>query len=103
MAHQRLRAHSTRFHFRVCRHLPFWRFGFAPLDPRTAPFLFRRVAFRPRRAVWARQSIGRRARAIEHVAHLLRHDLAHDLGHALAEADPTPLGVALYRIGTLVV
>ena len=45
----------------------------------------------------------RRAQAVEHVAHLLRHDLAHDLGHALAEGDPTPLGIALRRIGTLVV
>ena len=47
--------------------------------------------------------ISRRAKAVEHVAQLFRHDLAHDLGHALAEGDPTPLGVALYRIGTLVV
>src|SRR6516162_1046386 len=103
MAHQRPRAQASRFRLGILRHLPFRRFSFAPLNPRTAPFLFRRVAFRPRRAVWARQSVGSRARAIEHGAHLLGHDLAHDLGHALAEADPTPLGVALYWIGTLVV
>ena len=47
--------------------------------------------------------ISRRAKAVEHVADLFRHDLAHDLGHALAEGDPAPLGKALCRIGTLVV
>ena len=51
----------------------------------------------------ARHSFGRRAQAIEPVAQLLRNDLAHDLGHALAEGDPAPLGIALRRIGLLVI
>ena len=93
---------ATQFLFRVFRHLPFRRFGFAPLGSRTAPFPFRRFPLRPPSAIRAGH-ICRRAKAVEHVAHLLRHDLAHDLGHALAEGDPTPLGIALCRIGTFVV
>ena len=102
MAHERSGTHTTQFLFRVFRHLPFRRFGFAPLGSRTAPFPFRRSPLRPPSAIRAGH-ISRRAKAVEHVAQLFRHDLARDLGHALAEGDPTPLGVALYRISTLVV
>ena len=47
-------------------------------------------------------SAGRRS-AVEHAAHLLRHDLAHDLGDTLAEGDAAPLGIVLRRIGALVI
>jgi len=80
MAHQRLRAHPTRFRFRICRYLPFRRCGFAPLGSRTAPLPFRRFPRRPLPASRAGHISGR-AKAVEHVAHLLGHDLAHDLSH----------------------
>src|SRR5579871_6672444 len=102
MAHERPRAHPTRFRFRVCRHRPFRRLGFAPLGSRTAPFHSRRFPLRPLSAIRTGH-ISRRAKAVEHATYLLGHDPARDLGHALAEGDPTPFGVALYRIGTVVV
>ena len=78
MTDQRLGAGLAQRRFRVFNHLP-----------------FRRFPSRPPRVVGARQSVGRRPQPVEHVA--------HDLGHALAEGDPTPLGVALYRIALLVI
>src|SRR5271170_2302942 len=102
MAHERSGPHATHFLFRVFRRLPSWRFGFAPLGFRTVPISFRRFPLRPPSAIRS-EAICRRAEAAEHVAHLLGYDLAHDLDHALAEADSAPLGVALDRIGTVVV
>ena len=46
MAHERSGTHATQFLFRVFRHLPFRRFGFAPLGSRTACFPFRRFPLR---------------------------------------------------------
>ena len=48
-------------------------------------------------------AIGRQAQAVEHAAHLLRHDLAHDLGDPLAERNAAPLGEVTGGIGALVI
>ena len=102
MAHERPGTHTTQLIFRIFRDLPFRPFGCASLGCGNTPFPFRRLPFRPLSAIQTGHTFSR-AQAVEHVAHFLRHDLAHDLGHALAEGDPTPLGVVLDRIGTVVI
>src|SRR3546814_1773392 len=58
-------------------------------------------------ALRARHAVTGRAQSVEHVidgiAHALRHQPAHDLGDTGAESDAAPFGIALYRIGALVV
>ena len=53
MAHERPGTQPAHFLFRLFRHLPFGRFGFAPLGSRTAPFPFRRFLLRPPSAIRA--------------------------------------------------
>src|ERR1700751_6123684 len=101
MSQERSGTQATQFLFRVFRHLPFRRFGFAPLGSRTAPFPFRSFPLPPPSDFRAGH-ISRRAKALEDVAYLPWYDPAHDLGHALAEGDATPLGVALCRIAAFV-
>ena len=86
MAEQRLGAGLAQRRFQVFHRL-----------------LFRRFQFQPPRAVRARDGVGRRPQAVEHVAHFLRHDLLDNFGNALAEGDAAPLGIALDRIALLVI
>ena len=102
MAHQRSCPDATCVRFGILRYVACRHFGSAPLCCRTAAFPVRRCPFRPPSAIQSGR-FGWRAQAVEHVAQLLGHNLAHDLGHARAESDPAPLGVALDRIGGLVV
>src|SRR3546814_12767967 len=86
---------TTLFRSWVVFHLPLRR-GLAGVLPS-------RLAH----ALRARHAVTGRAQSVEHVidgiAHALRHQPAHDLGDTGAESDAAPFGIALYRIGALVV
>ena len=59
--------------------------------------------FRPLAAFRTGGSVCREAQTVDDAAQPFRHDLAHDLGNARPERNPAPLGIALGRVGPLVI